>query len=170
MSEPKAINCVYGDYEPACGMWCKNKRCYAGKNCPCEQFSPNKKTQEYQATLNLINRLKEENAELKAENERLKEALVDNLEAYKDGFNEGAGLKKGVDDKLKTENQQLKAENDKYKRKLTTNQWVQEIRKETASDIFCKIKNIDTVLNGYYLVSDVDLGEIAREYGVEVEE
>ena len=46
--------------------------------------------------------------ELESENERLNKALVDNLEAYKDGFNEGAGLKKGVDDKLKTENQQLK--------------------------------------------------------------
>ena len=52
-------------------------------------------------TLTLIN-------ELESENERLNKALVDNLEAYKDGFNEGAGLKKGVDDKLKTENQQLK--------------------------------------------------------------
>lgn len=46
--------------------------------------------------------------ELESENKRLNKALVDNLEAYKDGFNEGAGLKKGVDDKLKTENQQLK--------------------------------------------------------------
>lgn len=46
--------------------------------------------------------------ELESENEKLNKALVDNLEAYKDGFNEGAGLKKKVDDKLKTENQQLK--------------------------------------------------------------
>lgn len=46
--------------------------------------------------------------ELESENERLNKALVENLEAYKDGFNEGAGLKKGVDDKLKTENQKLK--------------------------------------------------------------
>lgn len=46
--------------------------------------------------------------ELESENERLNKALVDNLEAYKDGFNEGAGLKKGVDNKLKNENQQLK--------------------------------------------------------------
>lgn len=46
--------------------------------------------------------------ELESENERLNKALVDNLEAYKDGFNEGAGLKKGFDNKLKTENQKLK--------------------------------------------------------------
>ena len=55
-----------------------------------------------------IEQFKDRIAELKSENERLNKALVDNLEAYKDGFNEGAGLKKGVDNKLKTENQQLK--------------------------------------------------------------
>ena len=55
-----------------------------------------------------IEQFKDRIAELKSKNERLNKALVDNLEAYKDGFNEGAGLKKGVDNKLKTENQQLK--------------------------------------------------------------
>ena len=55
-----------------------------------------------------IEQFKDRITQLESENERLNKALVDNLEAYKDGFNEGAGLKKGVDNKLKTENQQLK--------------------------------------------------------------
>lgn len=46
--------------------------------------------------------------DLESENERLNKALVDNLEAYKDGFSEGADLKTKAENKLKSENHQLK--------------------------------------------------------------
>lgn len=40
-----------------------------------------------------IDELKAEIKRLEKENERLSKALVDNLEAYKDGFSEGAEIK-----------------------------------------------------------------------------
>lgn len=51
-------------------------------------------TKELEKILNLIN-------ELESENERLNKALVDNLEAYRDGFNEGVNLKIKADNKLR---------------------------------------------------------------------
>ena len=51
--------------------------------------------------LTLINELESENAELT-------KAVVDNLDAYRDGFNEGANLNGRVENKWKEENQQLK--------------------------------------------------------------
>ena len=76
--------------------------------------------------------------ELESQNKRLNKALVDNLEAYKDGFNEGAGLKKRVDDKLKTENQQLKdriAELEKENQSLKESiEYGNEVCKECQSD------------------------------------
>ena len=47
-----------------------------------------------QDALTLIN-------ELESENERLNKALVDNLEAYRDGFNEGVNLKIKAGNKLR---------------------------------------------------------------------
>lgn len=60
-----------------------------GKNCNgCENIELNYCDKRLAIlTLTLIN-------ELESENERLNKALVDNLEAYEDGFNEGALLKK----------------------------------------------------------------------------
>lgn len=75
------------------------------------------KTVKFADILTLIN-------ELESENERLNKALVDNLEAYKDGFNEGAGLKKGVDDKLKTENQQLKDRISELENQMCRNEYL----------------------------------------------
>ena len=51
-------------------------------------------TKELEKILALIN-------ELENENERLNKALVDNLEAYRDGFNEGVNLKIKADNKLR---------------------------------------------------------------------
>ena len=51
-------------------------------------------TKELEKILNLIN-------ELESENERLNKALVDNLESYRDGFNEGVNLKIKADNKLR---------------------------------------------------------------------
>lgn len=51
-------------------------------------------TEELEKILTLIN-------ELESENERLKKALVDNLEAYRDGFNEGVNLKIKAGNKLR---------------------------------------------------------------------
>lgn len=51
-------------------------------------------TKELEKILTLIN-------ELESENERLNKALVDNLEAYRDGFNEGVNLKIKAGNKLR---------------------------------------------------------------------
>ena len=51
-------------------------------------------TKELEKILALIN-------ELENENERLNKALVDNLEAYRDGFNEGVNLKIKADNKVR---------------------------------------------------------------------
>lgn len=51
-------------------------------------------TEELEKILTLIN-------ELESENERLNKALVDNLEAYRDGFNEGVNLKIKAGNKLR---------------------------------------------------------------------
>ncbi len=47
-------------------------------------------TKELEKILTLIN-------DLESENERLNKALVDNLNAYRDGFTEGANLKKQME-------------------------------------------------------------------------
>ena len=46
--------------------------------------------------------------ELESENERLTNAVVGNLDAYRDGFTEGANLNNKVENKWKEENKQLK--------------------------------------------------------------
>lgn len=46
--------------------------------------------------------------ELESENENLSKAVIDNLDAYRDGFSEGANLKCKIENKWQEENQQLK--------------------------------------------------------------
>ena len=58
-------------------------------------------TKELEKILTLIN-------ELEDENERLTNAVLDNLDAYRDGFTEGANLNNKFENKWKEENQQLK--------------------------------------------------------------
>ena len=60
--------------------------------------------------------------ELESENEKLNKALVVNLDAYRDGFTDGANLNNKVENKWKEENQRLKdkvteleSENEKLK-------------------------------------------------------
>ncbi len=55
-----------------------------------------------------IHSLEERIAELESENAKLANAVSDNLEAYRDGFSEGASFKDRVNNELKDENQQLK--------------------------------------------------------------
>ena len=73
------------------------------------------KTVTYVDILTLIN-------ELESENEKLNKALVVNLDAYRDGFTDGANLNNKVENKWKEENQRLKdkvteleSENEKLK-------------------------------------------------------
>ena len=58
-------------------------------------------TKELEKILTLIN-------ELEDENERLKNAVLDSLDAYRDCFTEGANLNNKFENKWKEENQQLK--------------------------------------------------------------
>lgn len=58
-------------------------------------------TQELENLLTLINELESENAELTS-------AVVGNLDAYRDGFTDGANLNNRVENRWKEENQQLK--------------------------------------------------------------
>lgn len=58
-------------------------------------------TKELEKILTLVN-------ELESENERLTNAVLGNLDAYRDGFTEGANLNNKVENKWKEENQQLK--------------------------------------------------------------
>lgn len=77
--------------------------CKYCRDCPASDWDYEKecKIDLFQKTITQIN-------ELESENERLNKALVDNLEAYKDGFSEGADLKTKAENKLKSENHQLK--------------------------------------------------------------
>ena len=56
---------------------------------------------ELEKILTLVNKLE-------SENERLTNAVLGNLDAYRDGFTEGANLNNKVENKWKEENQQLK--------------------------------------------------------------
>ena len=58
-------------------------------------------TKELEKILTLVN-------ELESENERLTNAVLGNLDAYRDGFTEGVNLNNKVENKWKEENQQLK--------------------------------------------------------------
>ena len=108
-TQHKPINCCNAEYVEACGMYCRHHREFVadmgsknGQTCEnCSAFIATDKVNEYVEILTLIN-------ELESENERLNKALVDNLEAYKDGFSEGADLKTKAENKLKSENHQLK--------------------------------------------------------------
>lgn len=94
--------------------------CKYCRDCPASDWDYEKecKIDLFQKTITQIN-------ELESENERLNKALVDNLEAYKDGFSEGADLKTKAENKLKSENHQLKdriaeleSENERLKTQL----------------------------------------------------
>ena len=109
----------------------------------------------------VIKQLKDRIAELESENERLNKALFDNLEAYKDGFNEGAELKKRVDNKLKNENQQLKDRIAKLEDKIENG---------TLIELPCKVGDnavaiIDTLCypNAIYNVKLKDLAYIVED-------
>ena len=91
--------------------------------------------------------------ELERENERLNKALVDNLEAYKDGFNEGANLRNKIEDKLKI-----------------------ALTKEIFADILNE-ENIETVyftfdgnIRDKKVISLDTITTLARERGVEVKD
>lgn len=91
--------------------------------------------------------------ELERENEKLNKALVDNLEAYRDGFNEGANLRNKIDDKLKI-----------------------SLTKEIFADILNE-ENIETVyftfdgnIRDKKVISLDTITTLARERGVEVKD
>ena len=105
----KPINCYNGEYVEACGMYCRFHRKFVadmgiknGQACEnCNKFTATNKVKEYAEILTLIN-------ELESENERLSNALEDNVTAYKDGFQDGASLKGRIENKWVKENQKLK--------------------------------------------------------------
>ena len=98
-------------------------------------------TKELEKILTLVN-------ELESENERLTNAVLGNLDAYRDGFTEGANLNNKVENKWKEENQQLKDKiaeledeikrleivvdiaNERTYRKKFTDEWRKEYQKE----------------------------------------
>ena len=78
--------------------------------------------------LKLINELESENAELT-------NAVVDNLDAYRDGFSEGANLNGRVENKWKEENQQLKDR-------------IAELEKE-KKDYYDRLNNLQTYIDNH---------------------
>ena len=110
----KALECCVD-----CHTICNSEKCYLFDKFEYSQCAKQLKKD----SLTLIN-------ELESENERLNECYK--VKAY---------------DKLRAENNQLKdriaeleKENAKYKQKLTTNQWVQEIRKEALKQFAERLK------------------------------
>lgn len=82
------------------------KEALASSFCPYIDYvdtigEPKMKRLELRSVINLIK-------ELESENERLSNALEDNVTAYKEGFQDGASLKGTIKNELIKENKQLK--------------------------------------------------------------
>lgn len=129
-------------------------------------------TRDLQKILTLINELESENAELKkykldwlngekmhlqAELEETEFELASSNRLFEIVSKENKQLKKRI--------AELEKENAKYKQKLTTNQWVQEIRKEALKQFAEMLKEVShyTDEHGYFVVNFDDIDETLKE-------